>query len=117
LDFGPLSALLDFGPLSALLDFGPLSTYFGFQPVVSPFLDFGPSSAPFGVWPIVGPFESTFSSYLPLLLATRQPLSSLAISTIYGPFPASATAVIIISYFKLKVAEYSTLSLMGDVRI
>jgi hypothetical protein len=144
LDFGPLSALLDFGPLSALLDFGPLSASFGFRPVVGPlgfrpvvgplgfrpvvglfwisahcwpFLDFGPLSASFGVWPIVGPFESAFSSYLQPLLATRQPLSSLAVSTIYGPFPASATTVIIISDFKLKVAEYSTLSLRGDVRI
>jgi hypothetical protein len=89
---------LDFGLLSALLDFGLLS-------------------APFGVWPIVGPFESAFSSYLQPLLATRQPLSSLAVSTIYGPFLASATTVIIISDFKLKVAEYSTLSLRGDVRI
>jgi hypothetical protein len=118
--------LLDFGPLSALLDFGPLSASFGFRPIVGlfwisarcwPLLDFGRLSAPFGVWPIVGPFKFAFSSHLPSSLATHQPLSSLAASTIYGPFPASATAVIIISYFKLKVAEYFTLSLRGDVRI
>jgi hypothetical protein len=140
LDFGKLSALLDFGPLLALLDFGPLLASFGFWPIVGPlgfrpvvdlfwisarcqpssisarcrpFFGFWPASAPFGVWPIVGPFESTFSNYMSSLLATRQPLSSLAVSTIYGPFPTSATAIIIISYFKLKVAEYSTLSLRG----
>jgi hypothetical protein len=144
LDFGPLSALLDFSPLSTSFGFRPVVGPLGFWPVVGPlgfrpvvgplgfrpvvglfwisarcrpFLDFGPLLAPFGVWPIVGPFESAFSSYLQPLLATRQPLSSLAISTIYGPFPASATTVIIISDFKLKVAEYSTLSLRGDVRI
>jgi hypothetical protein len=118
--------LLDFGLLSALLDFGPLLASFGFRPIVGlfwisarcwPLLDFGRLLAPFGVWPIVGPFKFAFSSHLPSSLATHQPLSSLAASTIYGPFPASTTAVIIISDFKLKVAEYFTLSLRGDVRI
>jgi hypothetical protein len=70
-------------------------------------------SAHYGVWPVVGPFEFAFTSYLPSSLAACQPLSSSAVSTIYGPFPSSATAVIIISDFKLKVAEYSTLSLRG----
>jgi hypothetical protein len=51
------------------------------------------------------------------LLAARQPLSSPAASTIYEPFPAFATAIIIVSNFKLKVAGYSTLSLRGDGRI
>jgi hypothetical protein len=88
-------ALVSLGPLSAILNFTPC------QP-----------------WPIVGPFEFAFTSHLPPSLAILlQPLSSPAVSTIYGPFPASATAIIIISDFKLKVAKYSTLSLRGDVRI
>jgi hypothetical protein len=65
-------------------------------------LEFGPLSAL---------FESIFTSHLLPSLVTRQPLSSPVASTIYGSFPASATAVIIVSDFKLKVVEYSTLSL------
>jgi hypothetical protein len=111
-----------------LVNPGPLSAHFEVWLIVSPGLllapfevwlivSLGPLSAHYGVWPIVGPFESTSTSHLPPLLAGRQPLSSSATSTIYGPFPASATTIIIVSNFKLKVAEYSTLSLRGDVRI
>jgi hypothetical protein len=87
-----------------------LSAPFEVWLIVSP----GPLSAHFGVWPVVDPFGSAFTNHLlPPSLAARQPLSSSAVSTIYGPFPASATAIIIISYFKLKVVEYFTLSLRG----
>jgi hypothetical protein len=96
--------------------FGPSRPW----PVVGPFefwllVSPGPLSANYGVWPVVGHFGSTFTNHLPPSLAARQPLSSPAASTIYEPFPASATAVIIVSDFKLKVAKYSTLSLRGDV--
>ena len=47
----------------------------------------------------------------------HQPLSFRPITTIYGLLSASATAMIIVSNFKLKVLEYSTLSLRGGVRI
>jgi hypothetical protein len=50
---------------------------------------------------------------LPPLLAAPPPLSLLAITIIYGLFSASATAIIIVSDFKLKVPEYYTLSLRG----
>jgi hypothetical protein len=121
----PLSApfevwlIVSLGPSSApfevrlIVSLGPSSAPFKVWLIVSP----SPLLAHFGVWPVVGPFESTFTSHLPLSLAARQPLSSSAASTIYRPFPASVTAVIIVSDFKLKVAKYSTLSLRGDVRI
>jgi hypothetical protein len=99
--------------LLALLNFGSLSAHLEVWLIVSP----GPLSTHCGVWPIVGPFGSAFTSHLPPLLAARQPLSSPAASTIYKPFPTSATTIIIVSDFKLKVAEYSTLSLRGNVRI
>jgi hypothetical protein len=86
---------------------------FEFWLLVSP----GPLSAHYGVWHVVDHFGSTFTNLLPPSLAARQPLSSPTASTIYEPFPASATVVIIVSDFKLKVVEYSTLSLRGDVRI
>jgi hypothetical protein len=91
---------------------GPLSAPFEVWLIVSP----DPLSAHYGVWPIIGSFESAFTSHLRSLL----PLSPLVVSrlsTIYGPFPASATAVILVSNFKLKVTEYSTLSLRRDVKI
>jgi hypothetical protein len=100
--------LLDFGPLSALLDFGPLSALFWISARRQPLLEFGPLSAHLNLHS-----AATYHRCWPL----ANLLSSLAVSTIYGPFPASATAVIIISDCKLKVAEYFTLSLRGDVRI
>jgi hypothetical protein len=87
-----------------LLKFGSLSALARCQPI----LEFGPLSTL---------FKSTFTNHLPLSLATHQPLSSPETSTIYKSFLASTTAVIIVSYFKLNVAEYSTLSLRGDVKI
>jgi hypothetical protein len=92
---------------------GPLLAHFEVWLIVSLSL----FSTHYGVWHIVGPFESAFTSHLPSSLAGHQPLSSPAASTIYGPFLASATAIILVSNFKLKVAEYSTLSLRGEVRI
>jgi hypothetical protein len=71
----------------------------------------------FGVWFVVDPFESAFTSHLPPLLAASQSLSPPIVTTIYGLFLAFTTAIIIVSDFKLKVLEYSTLSLRGDVRI
>jgi hypothetical protein len=88
---------------------GPLSAPFEVWLIVSPSL----LLAHYGVWPIVGPFVSAFTSHLPPSLAARQPLSSPTASTIYGPFLASVTAITLVSNFKLKVIEYSTLSLRG----
>jgi hypothetical protein len=103
---GPLSTLLNFGFLSALARCRPILK---FGSLSAP----GPLSAHYGVWPVVSPFGSAFTSHLALLLAACQPLSSPTASTIYKPFHAFATAIIIVSNFKLKVAEYSTLSLRG----
>ena len=92
--------------------------------LVSPFLKFGSLSALAHCRPLlefcsfVSPFESAFTNrHISSSLAACQTLSPQAIITIYGLFPALATTMIIISNFKLKVPEYSTLSLRGDVRI
>jgi hypothetical protein len=98
--FGPCQPKPIVGPFEVWLfvNLGPSLAYFKVWLIVSP----GPLSAHYGVWPIVGPFGSAFTSHLLPLLVARQPLSSLAASTIYEPFPtststsASATAIIIV---------------------
>jgi hypothetical protein len=113
--FGPSQPWPVVGPFEfwLLVSPGQLSAHFEVWLVVNP----GPLSARYGVWSIVGHFGSAFTSHLPPSLAAGQPLSSPTASTIYELFLTSATVVIIVSDFKLKVAEYSTLSLRGDVRI
>ena len=114
-----LSAPLKFGSLSALSHRWPILKFGSLLALArrQPFLKFGSLSVlthcrsilEFGS--LLALFESAFTSHLPLSLVAP------AASTIYGMFPASATTVIIVSYFKFKVVEYSTLSLRVDVRI
>jgi hypothetical protein len=67
-----------------------------------------------------GPLSALLNLHSPATCRRRwpphQPLSFPAITTIYGLFSASAIAMIIVSDFKLKVPEYSTLSLRGMLK-
>jgi hypothetical protein len=108
--FGPSRPRPIIGPFEfwLLVSPSPLSAHFEVWLIVSS----SPLSAHYGVWPIVGPFEFAFTSYLPPSLAASASIFSGSLYHLWT-IPTSATAVIIISDFKLKVAEYSTLSLRG----